>query len=559
MAKNNNVKDFTRDIADAIRIKKKKTEKINPQNFTDEILSITTGEYNISQVILNDDCELHITKATGTSEETVKYHCIAIDYDGTILKEEWLESGKNFIMPATPTHNGLVFQEWSSSSPISDNKVVVEDRDVLCGAVYGTTSGMSEFYITLNKGTGVTVTLNMDCVKHWGDGTTDSLTQHTYTTYGDYIISCEAGKPTDSYLFGQESNGFCREMHINGNNSLISSVRDAFVSLERVTLAKDFIDYVTTPFLNDARKLTVIVLPTSIKTLGASCFARKSGLKYVVIPYGVTEMNGRCFLQCTSLQEIIIPNTVTIIHDNMFDSCVSLKKITLSENTIELKKSCFTGCESLVSIDLPKGITTIGDGVFTGCRSLKKLVIPASVTTLGDIANCHILEELVFEAGPKEIGTIQGCLLLNKLYFSEAVQSVGEIKNCYNLSEIFTTETTNLTNGFSKCYGLKKIRYKNNDYISYSAFNNCYLLEEIIFLDNIYEIDEGAFSGATSLIKCDFSNCINVPTVYGTIFANINALCKIIVPDNLYDAWITTSGWTQLAGNIYKASEVRDD
>ena len=43
MAKNDNVKDFTKDIADAIRAKKGTTALINPQNFSDEIASIETG------------------------------------------------------------------------------------------------------------------------------------------------------------------------------------------------------------------------------------------------------------------------------------------------------------------------------------------------------------------------------------------------------------------------------------------------------------------------------------------------------------------------------------
>lgn len=43
MAKNNNLKDFVTDIADAIREKKGTTEKINPQDFSDEIRGIESG------------------------------------------------------------------------------------------------------------------------------------------------------------------------------------------------------------------------------------------------------------------------------------------------------------------------------------------------------------------------------------------------------------------------------------------------------------------------------------------------------------------------------------
>ena len=43
MAKNDNLKDFLTDVADAIREKKGSTDKINPQNFSSEIASIQSG------------------------------------------------------------------------------------------------------------------------------------------------------------------------------------------------------------------------------------------------------------------------------------------------------------------------------------------------------------------------------------------------------------------------------------------------------------------------------------------------------------------------------------
>lgn len=43
MAKNNNLKDFVTDIADAIRAKKGTTDLINPQDFAEEIEGISGG------------------------------------------------------------------------------------------------------------------------------------------------------------------------------------------------------------------------------------------------------------------------------------------------------------------------------------------------------------------------------------------------------------------------------------------------------------------------------------------------------------------------------------
>ncbi len=50
MAKNDNLTDFLTDVANAIREKKGTSNLINPQDFSNEIRSIVTGEYNIEVV-----------------------------------------------------------------------------------------------------------------------------------------------------------------------------------------------------------------------------------------------------------------------------------------------------------------------------------------------------------------------------------------------------------------------------------------------------------------------------------------------------------------------------
>ena len=57
-------------------------------------------------------------------------------------------------------------------------------------------------------------------------------------------------------------------------------------------------------------------------------------------------------------------------------------------------------------------------------------------------------------------------------------------------------------------------------------------------------------------MKYDFSQCSSVPKLQNVnVFNGINKIAKIIVPDNLYDAWITASYWSAYANYIYKASE----
>ena len=85
-----------------------------------------------------------------------KYLVQVIDYDGTVLKSDHLDTGATFTLPDSPTnHSRLIFQEWSSPVAISNNSITVGNSDITIGAVYKTACGLTEFYIELTKATGL--------------------------------------------------------------------------------------------------------------------------------------------------------------------------------------------------------------------------------------------------------------------------------------------------------------------------------------------------------------------------------------------------------------------
>lgn len=70
MAKDNNLQDFLTDIADAIREKKSTTDKINPQNFSNEIKSIQTS----SSSSWTGHADVEGLKAIGWTDEDIAYY-----------------------------------------------------------------------------------------------------------------------------------------------------------------------------------------------------------------------------------------------------------------------------------------------------------------------------------------------------------------------------------------------------------------------------------------------------------------------------------------------------
>lgn len=381
-----------------------------------------------------------------------EYFVKVIDYDGTILKESNLNAGDTFTLPTPPSHDGLVFQEWSCSQEIVDNVITITDNNVMAGAVYTTASGFNEFDIELTKVTGLDVTLNMDGTKDWGDGTSDDLTTHTYSSYGKYTIKCNGTEMTTSSssgLFGEAEKRWCVK-HIR--LATIDYIKDYAIyncySLKTISMS-NVVYRIGIHGINSPRSKG-LVLPNKVKTIGARAF---SNLK---------------------IESIVLPNSITTIESYVFDGNYQLKNIAIPNSITTISSdSIFQNCKNIENIILPSGITSISK-MFRDCTQLKNVVLPNNLTTIGSYA----------------------------LYGSDT-------------------------------------------------------LEEIEIPLNVVDIKAYAFSGCRFLTKYDFSKCLSVPALANTnAFQYINALAKIIVPDNLYDEWIVATNWATYADYIYKASEV---
>lgn len=407
----------------------------------------SSGEYNIEQVTLDDGtCELKITDAAGggggsggsvIGRRYGEFRCVAIDYDGTILKEEWLNTGDVFTLPEFPTHDRLVAQNWSASQEIVDNSITVDDKDFICGAVYTTASGKSEFDIVLNKATGLEVSVRISGTKDWGDGTSDTSTTHTYTDYGEYTISCSGTSMASSSsagVFNQSSSGY--NMWCVGAYLAIPSVTEyAFQwcsGLRTITFCDGTTVGKFALLVTSNLKAVIFPYTTDSTAIQQSC-CNKCNAKYIVIPYGYKSLSSNA-LERTNFEIIVLPDTITTCNSSAFQDCKT-GRFSTSKNL---------STASQYGIPYP------------------------------------------------------------------------------------------LNNKFKKI----KLAYNFNSY-SY------------LYLGDKFEI-------------VDYSAKTTVPT-WGNYLISSSQLTpngstgnlKIIVPDDLYDTWITTSGWSGWANYIYKASEVK--
>lgn len=369
MAKNNNLTDFLTDVADAIRAKKGTTEKINPQEFSNEIASITTGGGSVS-VMKND----------------VNFY----DCDGTILhsftKAEFLALS---ALPDLPTREGLTCQGWNYS--LADAQSYVTTYGVCdIGATYITDDGKTRLYIRIAAPGRMTVPLCFTQTAangvtiDWGDGSaTETLSgtgeknpTHTYTDVGSYIIALQVNSGTlglgsgysSECIMGSTSDTnkvYCNMLQKaeigSGITSIGSYAFSGCFSLATVTLPNSVTSFTGSNMFNSCRSLASMVIPKSVTSLGSS----------------------NVFNACQSLTAVSIPNSVTSLGNYTFNNCSALGSAAIPTSTKSIGNYAFSGCESLASVILPNSVTSIGTYGFQSCRTLASLVIPSGVTSIG--------------------------------------------------------------------------------------------------------------------------------------------------------------------------------
>lgn len=283
-----------------------------------------------------------------------KYFVKIVDYDGTVLLDERGNAGDVFELPTPPIHDRLLFQEWSCSQNIVDNKITITDNNVMAGAVYTTKSGNTEFDITLTKKTGLVVTLKnltgMTSID-WGDGTTDSNLSHTYASYGNYMLVISGVFQFGADALGQAmftSNYYCTKIRLGNVTGIGGS------SFE------------------NCQSLTSVAIPNSVTSIGAQAFYSSQSLTNIVIPNSVTSITNIAVGGLSALTNIVIPNSVTSIENYAIGSSYALTNIVIPNSVTNIGNGVFNSNYLLTSIIIPNSVTNIGNGAFQSCYSLNK-------------------------------------------------------------------------------------------------------------------------------------------------------------------------------------------
>ena len=258
----------------------------------------------------------------------------------------------------------------------------------------------------------------------------------------------------------------------------------------------------------------------------------------LVIPDNVTSIGYMAFINCTSLTSIVIPNSVTSIGDYAFEDCTGLKTVINLSNLTFSKGSSNNGyivyyankvynspegfIENEVLLGKINGVNTlvayfgndaeltlpadykgedyvIGAEAFSGKTTLTSIEIPNSVTSIGNYAfkGCTGLKEVHINDLSAWCGINFGSNDANPLYYARNLYLNGEMVTDLEIPD----GVTSIENyAFINCTGLTNVVVSDGiDVIGESAFSGCSNVETVYISNTIYSIGNNAFAGCNKI------------------------------------------------------------
>ena len=361
----------------------------------------------------------------------------------------------------------------------------------------------------------------------------NSLTNIGYSAFGN----CSGLK--EVYYNGSYKDVGKIKIESYNNYFMDSTIHCSDFTANKWGICGDMVAY----FLDDNGTLTI---SGTGKMADASLFDENGNIKSVVIENGITHIGSNAFSGCRNLTSVTIPSSVTSAGSGAFFDCKSLDSVYITDfeaylntnfyhyttsNDMEYNsdflpygssgsnpmyyanKLYVNGKRVAGKITIPDGITKIPYAAFDGCDGITNIIIPDSVTSIGSNA-------------------FSGCTGLTGVYITDL------------------SAWCNINFNPNRYY-----RSNSNPLLcAHNLYLNNKLVTDLVIPDNVTSINEGAFSGCSSLksatipdgvTKIDigmFSDCNNmtsitipdsVTSINDYAFSGCNSLINITLPDSI--------------------------
>lgn len=457
--------------------------------------------------------------------ETGQYEVRFIDYDGTVLKTQWVDAGQDATPPENPSHTdkGLTFQGWLSGDDYTN---IQRDSDI--GAIYTTTDGKTHVHVIVDWNSYAntrqfwlgfyksdTSTLSVD----WGNGTITTNSNsgniamqspdYPATNPRAYTIKIWISSGSGWYGIGKLASGmnsrFFLQTETTSDQGYNGRFLQKFYTGDNVKIFNNYtLDY--------SGKCSEITLSNGVEVIGHHAFRGASGISGLNMPNSIVQ-SGKEYNAA-----------VNVWSDAPFSGIMHLKNIVLSKNA------------PLFHSSAPYENANAIQRMFQSSYFIKKIIFPATET--------------------------------NNSTTSTAFSNM--FIDCISLEKVINAPFSRMTNinpaasCFYGCRGLREMPQgllPNNGgwkQISASMFNEASNIRFFDIPSHITVINASAFSQCAN-VKYFIFRSATVPTL-----ANANAFptltaptaFSIYVPDASVAAYKAATNWSSFAYFIRPLSEI---
>ena len=298
------------------------------------------------------------------------------------------------------------------------------------------------------------------------------------------LVACKNTNNTNVFGFSinEDGSSYCVTKYTGTNMDVV--IPSEYKKMPVTSIGEDAFD---------GTRITSVVIPDSVTSIGKYAFSECFELENIVISKNLNEIGKYAFNGCSKLQNVyfngtaedwfeleikgnnntnpmqyakvfyvldengdlnyngskystvksmIIPEGATEIDDYEFSGFVNLTSIVIPQSVTKIGRNAFYGCSNLTNITLPKGLTYIDNETFRNCTSLTSIVIPEGVKSLGWYAfgNC---QKLVNVKLPNTLKTINenafsDCVSLKSIEIPSSVIDIREnvLSGCKSLETI---------------------------------------------------------------------------------------------------------------------------
>ena len=245
--------------------------------------------------------------------------------------------------------------------------------------------------------------------------------------------------------------------------------------------------------------------------------------------YQVVSILDGAFREMSSLETVVLPNTVRTIGASAFLDCENLRNVTLPDGLETIGDKCFKGCSNLYSIIIPKSVTQIGADAFSDCFRLVEVYDLSDALTLerGSDANGMVAKYALAvhtdssEESSLKMDDASGIVYFVKPDDEDDEMAVGPLSVQADKLETISGKCKTINDyAFYGMPNLNSVNFASRDngpkvvaVIGKRAFAECKKLDTVSFSNEAFSgklevIGEEAFKGCTSLGKFKVTSAI---------------------------------------------------